>query len=197
MLKNIFILKILVLFFFISKVNAFESNAEQLIQSTTENAKAIILDNNIKIEEKKKKIEQIASRVVDVDGLSRFTLGSSKKDLTNEQLKIYTKTFRIFFAKNISSRLQNYSDQNIEVIGSKKISENYVLVKSKMVSKKEKQEIKIDWRVFKIKDKLVIRDLVIEGLSLAKTQREEFNSILTSKGFDGLIASLNDFISKN
>ena len=197
MLKNIFILKILVLFFFISKVNAFESNAEQLIQSTTENAKAIILDNNIKIEEKKKKIEQIALRVVDVDGLSRFTLGSSKKDLTNEQLKIYTKTFRIFFAKNISSRLQNYSDQNIEVIGSKKISENYVLVKSKMVSKKEKQEIKIDWRVFKIKDKLVIRDLVIEGLSLAKTQREEFNSILTSKGFDGLIASLNDFISKN
>ena len=197
MFKNIFILKILVLFFFISKVNAFESNAEQLIQSTTENAKAIILDNNIKIEEKKKKIEQIALKVVDVDGLSRFTLGSSKKDLTNEQLKIYTKTFRIFFAKNISSRLQNYSDQNIEVIGSKKISENYVLVKSKMVSKKEKQEIKIDWRVFKIKDKLVIRDLVIEGLSLAKTQREEFNSILNSKGFDGLIASLNDFISKN
>ena len=197
MLKKIFVFKILVLFFLISKVNAFEENAKQLIQSTTKDAKAILLNNNIKIEEKKKKIEQIALKVVDVDGLSRFTLGSSKKDLTNEQLKIYTKTFRIFFAKNISSRLQNYSDQNIEVIGSKKISENYVLVKSKMVSKKEKQEIKIDWRVFKIKDKLVIRDLVIEGLSLAKTQREEFNSILNSKGFDGLIASLNDFISKN
>ena len=197
MFKNIFILKILVLFFFISKVNAFESNAEQLIQSTTENAKAIILDNNIKIEEKKKKIEQIALKVVDVDGLSRFTLGSSKKDLNNEQLKIYTKTFRIFFAKNISSRLQNYSDQNIKVIGSKKINDNYVLVKSKMISKKDNQEIKIDWRVFKIKDKLVIRDLVVEGLSLAKTQREEFRSILISKGFDGLIASLNDFISKN
>ena len=66
-----------------------------------------------------------------------------------------------------------------------------------MISKKDKQEIKIDWRVFKLKDKLVIRDLVIEGLSLAKTQREEFNSIITSKGFDGLITSLNDFISKN
>ena len=197
MLKKIFVFKILVLFFLISKVNAFEENAKQLIQSTTKDAKAILLNNNIKIEEKKKKIEQIALKVVDVDGLSRFTLGSSKKDLNNEQLKIYTKTFRIFFAKNISSRLQNYSDQNIKVIGSKKINDNYVLVKSKMISKKDNQEIKIDWRVFKIKDKLVIRDLVVEGLSLAKTQREEFRSILISKGFDGLIASLNDFISKN
>ena len=105
--------------------------------------------------------------------------------------------FRLFFAKNISSRLQNYSDQNIKVTGSKKINENYVMVKSKMTSKIDKQEIKIDWRVFKIKDKLVIRDLVVEGISLAKTQREEFNSLFLSKGFDGLMASLNDFISKN
>ena len=197
MFKKIFILKILAVFFLIPKVYSFESDAKKLILSTTENAKAIILNNNIKIEEKKKKIEQIALSVVDVDGLSRFTLGSSKKDLTNEQLKKYNKTFKIFFAKNISSRLQNYSDQNIQVIGSKKISNNYVLVKSKMISKVDKQEIKIDWRVFKIKDKLLIRDLVVEGLSLAKTQREEFNSIITNKGFDGLIASLNDFISKN
>ena len=197
MLKKIFIIKILLLFTLILKANAFESDAELLIQSTTENAKEIIKDKNIKIDEKKKKIEQIALRVVDVDGLSRFTLGSSKKDLTNEQLKKYTTTFKVFFAKKISSKLQNYSDQNIKVIGSKKISDNYVLVKSKMVSKIDKQEIKIDWRVFKIKDKLVIRDLVVEGMSIAKTQREEFNSILTSKGFDGLIASLNDFISKN
>ena len=181
----------------ISKVIAFESEAEQLIQSTTNDAKAIILNHNLKVEEKKMKIEQIALKVVDVDGLGRFTLGSSRKNLTNEQLEKYTKLFRIFFSKNISSRLQNYSDQNIEVIGSKKISNNYVLVKSKMVSKADKQEIKIDWRVFKIKDKLLIRDLVVEGLSLAKTQREEFNSILTSKGFDGLIANLKDFISKN
>ena len=197
MLKKIFFIKILLLFTLILKANAFENDAELLIQSTTENAKEIIKDKNIKIDEKKKKIEQIALRVVDVDGLSRFTLGSSKKDLTNEQLKKYTTTFKVFFAKKISSKLQNYSDQNIKVIGSKKISDNYVLVKSKMVSKIDKQEIKIDWRVFKIKDKLVIRDLVVEGMSIAKTQREEFNSILTSKGFDGLIASLNDFISKN
>ena len=118
-------------------------------------------------------------------------------DYRDEQLKEYTKVFRVFFAKNISSRLRNYSDQNIEVVGSKKISNNYVMVKSKMISKTDSQKIQIDWRVFKVKDKLVIRDLVVEGLSLAKTQREEFNSILSSKGYDSLIISLKDFISKN
>ena len=82
-----------------------------------------------------KKIEAIALDVVDVDGLGRFTLGSSRKDLNETQLKKYIEVFRVFFAKNISSRLQNYSDQNIKVIGSKKIGDNYVLVNSKMISK--------------------------------------------------------------
>ena len=197
MLKKIFFLNI---FFFITlSLNSysFEKEAEQLIQSTTDNAKKIILDSNIKIADKKKKIEAIALDVVDVDGLGRFTLGSSRKDLNEAQLKKYTEIFRVFFAKNISSRLQNYSDQNIKVTGSKKINDNYVLVNSKMTSKKDNQEIKIDWRVFNINNKLVIRDLVVEGLSLAKTQREEFGSILASKGFDGLMANLNDFILKN
>jgi len=197
MLRKIFFLNI---FFFIAlsfNSYSFEKEAEQLVQSTTDNAKKIILDSNIKIDDKKKKIEAIALDVVDVDGLGRFTLGSSKKDLNETQLKKYIEVFRVFFAKNISSRLQNYSDQNIKVTGSKKISDNYVLVNSKMVSKKDNQEIKIDWRVFNINNKLVIRDLVVEGLSLAKTQREEFASILASKGFDGLIANLNEFISKN
>jgi len=197
MLRKIFFLNI---FFFIAlsfNSYSFEKEAEQLVQSTTDNAKKIILDSNIKIDDKKKKIEAIALDVVDVDGLGRFTLGSSKKDLNETQLKKYIEVFRVFFAKNISSRLQNYSDQNIKVTGSKKISDNYVLVNSKMVSKKDNQEIKIDWRVFNINNKLVIRDLVVEGLSLAKTQREEFASILASKGFDGLMANLNEFISKN
>ena len=197
MLRKIFFLNI---FFFITisfNSYSFEKEAEQLVQSTTDNAKKIILDSNIKINDKKKKIEAIALDTVDVDGLGRFTLGSSRKDLSETQLKKYTEIFRVFFAKNISSRLQNYSDQNIKVTGSKKISDNYVLVNSKMVSKKDNQEIKIDWRVFNINNKLVIRDLVVEGLSLAKTQREEFRSILASKGFDGLMANLKDFISKN
>ena len=186
--------------FLISLINfsfAFEKEAESLVQSTTDNAKKIILDNSIKLEEKKQKIENIALDVVDVDGLGRFTLGSSRESLNEEQLKLYTKTFRTFFSKNIASRLQNYSDQDIKVTGSKKISDNYVLVSSKMISKKDNQEIIIDWRVFNVNNKLVIRDLVVEGLSLAKTQREEFSSILASKGFEGLINNLNEFISKN
>ena len=197
MLRKIFFLNI---FFFITlsfNSYSFEKEAEQLVQSTTDNAKKIILDSNTKIADKKKKIESIALNVVDVDGLGRFFLGSSIKDLSETQLKKYTEVFRVFFAKNISSRLQNYSDQNIKVAGSKKISDNYVLVNSKMVSKKDNQEIKIDWRVFNINNKLVIRDLVVEGVSLAKAQREEFGSLLASKGFDGLIANLNEFISKN
>ena len=197
MLRKIFFLNIFFIIAITFNSYSFEKEAEQLVQSTTDNAKKIILDSNIKINDKKKKIEAIALDVVDVDGLGRFTLGSSRKDLSETQLKKYTEIFRVFFAKNISSRLQNYSDQNIKVTGSKKISDNYVLVNSKMTSKKDNQEIKIDWRVFNINNKLVIRDLVVEGLSLAKTQREEFGSILASKGFDGLMANLNEFISKN
>lgn len=197
MFKKFLFIKIILFCFVTSNLYSFEKDAEQLVQSTTDDAKEIILNKQIKNSEKKIKIEKIALKVVDVDGLSRFSLGSHRKNLSEKQLKEYTRVFRLFFAKNISSRLQNYSDQNIKVVGSKKINENYVMVKSKMTSKTDMQEIKIDWRVFKIKEKLVIRDLVIEGLSLAKTQREEFNSIFLSKGFEGLMASLNDFISKN
>ena len=197
MFRQYLLIKIIFFCFVTSNLYSFEKDAEQLVQSTTDDAKEIILNKQIKNSEKKIKIEKIALKVVDVDGLSRFSLGSHRKNLSEKQLKEYTRVFRLFFAKNISSRLQNYSDQNIKVVGSKKINENYVMVKSKMTSKIDMQEIKIDWRVFKIKEKLVIRDLVIEGLSLAKTQREEFNSIFLSKGFEGLMASLNDFISKN
>lgn len=197
MLKQFLFIKVIIFCFVTSNLYSFEKDAEQLVQSTTDNAREIILNKQIKNSEKKDRIEKIALDVVDVDGLSRFSLGSHRKNLNKGQLEEYTKVFRLFFAKNISSRLQNYSDQNIVVIGSKKINENYVMVKSKMTSKVDKQEIKINWRVFKIKEKLVIRDLVVEGLSLAKTQREEFNSIFLSKGFEGLMASLNDFISKN
>ena len=197
MSKIISFLKFILVIFVSTSALAFEEDAKKFVQSTTDEAKKIILDKSIKLEDKKKEIEKIAINFVDVDGLGKFTLGSERKNLNKEQLKKYTKTFRVFFAKNISSRLQNYSDQDIKVIGSKQISDNYVMVNSKMISKKEGQEIAVDWRVFKINDKLVVRDLVVEGLSLAKTQRQEFSSILASKGFDGLIKSLDEFILKN
>lgn len=197
MLRKILFLNIIFFYFLNASAFSFEKEAEELIQSTTDNAKKIVLDNSIKNEDKKVQIEKIAVNVVDVDGLGRFTLGNYKNNLNSEQLEKYTKTFKTFFAKNISSRLQSYSDQDIKVISSKKMSENYVLVSSKMISKKDNQQVSIDWRVFKVKDKLLIRDLVVEGLSLAKTQREEFSSILSSKGFEGLMENLNNFISKN
>jgi alkyl hydroperoxide reductase subunit AhpC len=99
--------------------------------------------------------------------------------------------------KNLSSKLTDYSDQKVQVTGSKKISDNYVLVNSKIISEKDKQEILVDWRVFLVDNKLVIRDLVVEGLSLARTQREEFASIVANKGFSGLIQNLKDYIAKN
>ena len=197
MLRKILFLNIIFFYFLTHSAFSLEKEAKELIQSTIDNAKKIALDNSIKIKDKKIQIEKIATNVVDVDGLGRFTLGDYKNNLNNEQLEKYTKTFKIFFAKNISSRLQNYSDQDIKVVSSKKISENYVLVSSKMISKKDNQQISIDWRVFKVNDKLLIRDLVVEGLSLAKTQREEFSSILSSKGFEVLMENLNNFISKN
>ncbi len=197
MLKKILIINIIIIIFSLVNAFSFEKEAEQLVRSTTNKAKKIILDNSIELKDKKKQIENIALEVVDVDGLGLFSLGASKNNINDKQLKEYKNIFQIFFSKNISSRLQNYSDQDIKVFGSKKISDNYVMVNSKMTSKKNGQEIKIDWRVFNINNKLLIRDLVVEGLSLAKTQREEFGSILASKGFDGLIANLKDFISKN
>ena len=197
MSKILFFFKFSIVILISTPALAFEEDAKKFVQVTTDKAKKIILDKSIQLEDKKKAIEKIAINFVDVEGLGKFTLGSERKNLSKEQLDKYTKTFRIFFAKNISSRLQNYSDQDIKVISSKQISDNYVMVNSKMVSKKEGQEIAVDWRVFKVNEKLVVRDLVVEGLSLAKTQRQEFSSILASKGFDGLIKTLDEFISKN
>ena len=131
------------------------------------------------------------------DAIGRFCIGSNINNLNEQQKILYKKKFRVFFSKNISSRLQSYSDQDIQIIGSEKRSKNYVLVKSKIISEAEKQEIRIDWRVFLVGDKLLIRDLVVEGLSLAKTQREEFSSVFANKGFDGLILLLDNFIEKN
>ena len=124
-------------------------------------------------------------------------MGESSKTLSEKQILEFVEIFKIFFSKNISNKLKDYSDQNVIITGSKKISDNYVLVNSKIISNKDKQEIIVDWRVFLINNNLIIRDLVVEGLSLARTQREEFASIIANKGYDNLIASLKEYISKN
>ena len=196
MIKKIILSFTLILFF--SNISfAFEKNAENFILETTQNAKKIILNNAISDKDKREQLEKLALNAVDVAGLAKYTLGQEKKNLSDKQISEFVSTFKVFFSKNLSNKLKDYSDQEVKVTGSKKISDNYVLVNSKIVSLKDKQEIAVNWRVFLVDGNLIIRDLVVEGLSLARTQREEFASIIANKKFEGLIQSLNEYITNN
>ena len=197
LMKKIITFLFLIITICSTSVFAFEKKAETFVLETTKNAKSIILDSSLNENQKRTKLEKLALDAVDVAGLARYTLGEEAKNLSDKQISEFVSTFKIFFSKNISNKLKDYSDQNVKVVGSKKISENYVLVDSKIVSIKDKQEISVEWRVFLIDNKLIIRDLVVEGLSLARTQREEFSSIIANKGFAALIQSLKEYISKN
>ena len=190
-------LSLALIVFFSSTSFAFEKNAENFILETTQNAKKIILDKAISDKDKRKQLEKLALNTVDVAGLAKYTLGQERKNLSDKQISEFVSTFKVFFSKNLSNKLKDYSDQEVKITGSKKISDNYVLVSSKIVSLKDKQEIAVDWRVFLVDGNLIIRDLVVEGLSLARTQREEFASIIANKKFEGLIQSLNEYIANN
>ena len=196
MIKKI-VLSLALIVFFSNSSLAFEKNAENFILETTQNAKKIILDKAISDKDKRKQLEKLALNTVDVAGLAKYTLGQEGKNLSDKQISQFVSTFKVFFSKNLSNKLKDYSDQEVKITGSKKISDNYVLVNSKIVSLKDKQEIAVDWRVFLVDDNLIIRDLVVEGLSLARTQREEFASIIANKKFEGLIQSLNEYITNN
>ena len=196
MIKKI-ALSLALIVFFSNTSFAFEKNAENFILETTQNAKKIILDKAIGDKDKRKQLEKLALDTVDVAGLAKYTLGQERKNLSDKQISQFVSTFRVFFSKNLSNKLKDYSDQEVKITGSKKISDNYVLVNSKIVSLEDKQEIAVDWRVFLVDGNLTIRDLVVEGLSLARTQREEFASIIANKKFEGLIQSLNEYIANN
>ena len=196
MIKKI-ALSLALIVFFSNTSFAFEKNAENFILETTQNAKKIILDKAIGDKDKRKQLEKLALNAVDVAGLAKYTLGQERKNLSDKQISEFVSTFKVFFSKNLSNKLKDYSDQEVKITGSKKISDNYVLVNSKIVSLKDKQEIAVDWRVFLVDGNLIIRDLVVEGLSLARTQREEFASIIANKKFEGLIQSLNEYIANN
>ena len=196
MIKKI-VLSLALIVFFSNSSLAFEKNAENFILETTQNAKKIILDKAISDKDKRKQLEKLALNTVDVAGLAKYTLGQERKNLSDKQISEFVSTFKVFFSKNLSNKLKDYSDQEVKITGSKKISDNYVLVNSKIISLKDKQEIAVDWRVFLVDGNLIIRDLVVEGLSLARTQREEFASIIANKKFEGLIQSLNEYIANN
>jgi len=180
----------------VSKVHSIE--ADVFIQSTVNRA-AKTLGGNLSKEERVEKLKDIARDTVDLEALGFYSLGAYRKNLTEDQLKKYKEVFEEYFLKSFSSRLAEYSNPEIEVKSKKIINTNYTIVSSVLVSTESRPEVKIDWRVYtKNPDNLEIRDLIIEGLSLARTQKEEFASILNSNDgkIEVLIKNLSDFIAK-
>ena len=177
---------------------SYDSEPEIFIDELVKDAMGTLSDKNISKADKKKKIEIIALENVDIDALGMYTLGSVRKTLDQDSLKKYKSLFEKYFLKSLTSRLTDYSSQKFEIISSDQKSETYTIVNSKIVESSSQPEIKINWRVYtKNPAKPLIRDLVVEGLSLAKTQKEEFASILNSNNnnINILFLKLEEFIN--
>jgi phospholipid transport system substrate-binding protein len=178
--------------------NAYSMQPDVFVQSTVNRASEI-LSKNISKEEKTNGLKIIAKETVDITGVGFYSLGSARKNLNDNQKQKYFDLFEDYFLKSFSSRLSEYTNPKIEVQSKKIINENYTIVNSVLVSTSDRPEVKIDWRIYtKNPDNPLIRDLIIEGLSLARTQKEEFASILSSNDGDikVLFKTLEDF-SKN
>tara|TARA_B100000768_G_scaffold95670_1_gene89307 strand:- start:56 stop:649 length:594 start_codon:yes stop_codon:yes gene_type:complete len=187
---------LIIIFSSIGKVHSIE--ADVFIQSTVNRA-AKTLGGNLTKEERIEKLKDIARDTVDINGIGFYSLGNNRKNLTEEQLDQYNEVFTKYFLKSFSSRLAEYSNPEIEVNSKKVINKNYTIVSSTLVSTDSRPEVKIKWRVYtKNPDNLLIRDLIIEGLSLARTQKEEFSSIINSNDgkIEALIKNLSDFSNK-
>jgi phospholipid transport system substrate-binding protein len=198
---NTFIKKI---FFFISIIllvssnsSSAESNAEAFVLKLTDEAKIIFNDKSLNKDSRLKKLNDLSSKYLDLDALAGYTLGDYREKATNSERENFNKLFREYFIKNMSSKLNDFADQDLKIIDSKKINENNIIVSTKIFSKKDAQEIAVEWRIFTKDSKLLARDLVVEGLSLARTQKEEFASIIASKGFVGVISALENFNKSN
>jgi phospholipid transport system substrate-binding protein len=190
-----FFLTSLILFLLIEKSFSIEPNV--FIQSTVNRASAT-LSSSFSKEEKIKKLKIIAKETVDIKGIGLYTIGKHRKKMTNKEKSEYLVLFEKYFLKTFSDRLSEYTNPKVSVNESQKLNENYTIVSSVLIATKERTEIKIDWRVYtKDPQNLVIRDLIIEGLSLARTQKEEFNSIIQSNNgdIDALFNSLRKFIN--
>ena len=193
-MKKIFIL---ILFFTFTLTNsnlAYSISPDVFIQSTVNRASQV-LSENISKDEKISKLKLIAKETVDIKGVGFYSLGVARKNLNNSQKEAYSELFENYFLKSFSSRLAEYTNPEIEVKDKKVINENYTIVTSILVGTSERPEVNIDWRVYtKDPNNPLIRDLIIEGLSLARTQKEEFASILNSN--DGDINALYEALEK-
>ena len=192
------------IFFFISFIllissnsNSAENNAEAFVLKLTDEAKIIFNDKSLSKDSRLKKLNDLSSKYLDLDALAGYTLGDYREKATSSERENFNKLFREYFIKNMSSKLNDFADQDLKIIDSKKINENNIIVSTKIFSKKDAQEIAVEWRIFTKDSKLLARDLVVEGLSLARTQKEEFASIIASKGFVGVISALENFNKSN
>ncbi|MDB9930963.1 ABC transporter substrate-binding protein [Candidatus Pelagibacter sp.] len=195
-MKKIFIFAafLIIVFSSISKVYSIE--ADIFVQSTVNRASEA-LNNEYSKEEKIEKLKQIASETVDINGIGYYTLGAYRKNISDNEINQYEMLFEQYFLKSFSSRLAEYSNPEIEVVSKKKLNENYTMVSSVLVGTEQRPEVKIDWRIYtKNAGNPLIRDLIIEGLSLARTQKEEFSSIIQSNDGDinALFSTLKEFI---
>ena len=193
----IFFVNFLLLFSLTNYTKAASSDPKQFIQEIVDKAKKILVATNSQ-EYKVEKLTEIAKSKVDIKGVASYTLGSYRKNLNEEQKKEYTILFEQYFIKTFVSRLTDYSEPKIDVISAEKINDKYTIVSSILLATNKKAEVKIDWRVYtKDPDKPLIRDLIIEGLSLARTQKEEFSSIIESNDGDinALFSKLREFIN--
>ena len=189
---------VILIFYFLNLSSAYSIAPDVFVQSTVNRASQI-LSKNISKEEKINELKSIASETVDIKGVGFYSLGSARKVLNDEQKEQFFQLFEKYFLKSFSSRLAEYTNPKIEVRGKKVINENYTIVNSILVSTSERPEIKIDWRIYtKNPDNPLIRDLIIEGLSLARTQKEEFSSILNSNdgNINALFKVLEDFYTR-
>ena len=196
--KKKFLGLFLIIFFFNFTI-ASTSEPKEFIQTIINEVSTALSDQGSK-EEKIKKLTSIAKNSVDIKGIGFYTLGSHKKNITDQQIQKYIILFEKYFLKTFSNRLADYADPKINVVSEEVKNEKYTIVSSVLLATDKRPEVKIDWRVYtKNLDKLLIRDLIIEGLSLARTQKEEFNSIIQSNDGDitKLFIILEEFVNKD
>jgi phospholipid transport system substrate-binding protein len=197
-LRNYLIRISIILFISFSFVEkSLSADPGQFIQSIVDEASKVLVTKITK-EEKMEKLKSIAVKSVDIGGIGLYSLGSHRKNLSDAQRKEYNDLFRKYFLKSFSSRLSEYTDPKINVLSQEKLNEKYTIVSSILLATGKTPEVKINWRVYtKNPDQPLIRDLIIEGLSLARTQKEEFNSVIQSNNGDinALFSTLKKFIN--
>jgi len=193
-------LKLILVTFLILLINTTSKakDPSDLINSIVNEA-ALVLKSSDPVESKIIKLNDIAERSVDINGIGMYALGKHKKKISDDQKTKYKKLFRSYFLKSFSSRLVDYTDPKINVVSQKKINEKYTIVNSVLEATSKRPKVKIDWRIYtKNAEKPLIRDLIVEGLSLARTQKEEFNSVIQNNNGDlnALFKTLEEFLIK-